>query len=99
MQSLTIIKHHQVINHAQRGLGPCVGWLIREAFIFQTSEHSFHDRIVITIALPTHAAHHLGGLELPLILATGILTAAIRMMQQARLGLALADGHVQRACD
>ncbi len=95
MQSLTIIKHDQVINHAQRGLGPGVGWVLREAFFFQTPKHPFYDGIIITVALPTHTAHHLGIPALLLILRTGILTAAIRMMQQARRGLALSDGHVQ----
>ena len=56
MQALTIIKHGQVVNHAQRSVSPCFWWLVREAFFFQTPKHPFHHRIIITIALPTHAA-------------------------------------------
>jgi len=99
MQPLTIIKHGQVVNHAERGVSPCCWGLIREALVFQTPEHPFHDRIVITIALPTHTAPHPGSSELSLILGTGILTAAIRVMQEAGCRLSLPDGHVQRSRD
>ncbi len=99
MQALTIINQDQVVNHAQRGVSPCFWWLVREAFFFQTSEHPFHHRIIITVPLPTHTADHVGVPKLALILHTGILTATIRMMQQPRLRLALPDGHLQRLCD
>ena len=95
MEALTIIKHDQVVNHAERGMSSRFGWLVREAFFFQASEHPFHDGIVITIAFPTHAADHLGGPELALILATRILTPSIRMMQQPWLGVSLPNGHLQ----
>ena len=89
MQALAIVKHSEIVNDTERGVGPCFWGVVREAFFFQTPEHSFHNGIIITIALPTHAAHHPGGPELALLLGTGILTAAIRVMQQPGRGLAL----------
>ena len=41
----------QVINHAQHGISPCCWWLIHKAFVFQTPEHPFHHRMIITVAL------------------------------------------------
>jgi hypothetical protein len=51
--------------------------VLRETFTFEAPEHPFHDRIIITIALPTHTTDHFSVPELLLVGATGILTAPI----------------------
>ena len=79
MQALTIVKHGEIVNDLECGMGPCCWGLVREAFFFQTTEHSFHNGILITITLSTHAADHPGGSELVLILGTRILAATIRV--------------------
>jgi len=95
MQALTLVKHGEIVNAPERGVGPCFWWLVRAAFFFQTPEYPLHHRIIITIALPTHTAHHSRGLELALIVGTGILTAAIRVMQQAGRGLSLPHSYME----
>lgn len=103
MQALTIVKHDEIVKDPEYGVGPCFWGFVREAFFFQTPEHSFHNGIIITITLPTHAADHPGGLELVLILGTRILTATIRVMHETGRGLPLPHGHVEgprdQACD
>jgi hypothetical protein len=62
---------------------------------FQSGKETFHCRIVITITLPAHTGNHLVfGLELAVGVGA-ILTAAVRMVEQAGRWLPIGNGHLQ----
>ena len=93
---MTIIKHFHIVDDG--GFDGCSGLLLGrvvEPFVFHTAEHALHDRIVPTIAPPTHAADHLMPLEQRLIGLTRILTPAIRVMQESRRRVPSPNGHGQ----
>ena len=53
------------------------------------------DSVIPAIAFPTHAAHKTRSSQMLLIDTTGILTAAVRMVQQAGLHPTAPQGHAE----
>ena len=65
------------------------------AFAFVGGIEAFHRGVVVGISRAAHARGQAGGRELGAILATGILHAAIAVMQQPVGGAAMLQGHLQ----
>ncbi len=88
VEPLAIIRHfHIVDDESCDGFRSLFPNRLIQPFVFDAPKDAFHHGIVPTIAPPTHAADHLMLLEQGLIDGTGILTAAIRVMQKAWRGL------------
>ena len=65
----------------------------------QGAKETFHGGVVKTIASAAHAGRELVALENRLILKTGVLAAAIRVMHRANWRLTAANRHVQGGDD
>jgi len=96
MPPLTIIEPFDERENLSTGLVPCLIRLVMDEFILQGAEEAFRYRVVVTIALPTHARGDPQGRQLLLIGPTGVLRSAIGVMHEPRLSPSLADRHGQR---
>ena len=77
MLPLAIIKDFNVVKDIGSGFRSCPIGLTMKAFPFESGKETFRHRIIITIALPTHATFDPLILEELLEVGTGILTALI----------------------
>ena len=95
MKPLTIVISFDVSEQ----IVPCnipvwIASLVHE-FGFDRAKAAFHRGIVPTISLPAHGLDHPGCIEDLAVIGSGILAAAIGMMDQAWRGLLALDGHGQ----
>ena len=68
----------------------------REEFVFERREKAFGDRVIPTIAAATHALHDAVRRQHRMLVVTGVLTATIRVMEQAGGRLAPGERALQR---
>jgi hypothetical protein len=68
---------------------------LMDEFGFPCAEEALHRRIVPVISVAAHRLNDRGGLQDLAVVTGGVLTAAIRMMAQARPGMPPLDGHRQ----
>ena len=81
---------------ANRSRGIAVGvFALMDEFGFQGAEDALHRRIVPAVWLAAHRWGDGGGLQDLAIIAGSVLTAAIRVMDQARPRTVPLDGHGQ----
>src|SRR5712692_686539 len=81
MQSLSIVKRLQVLKDRLASLRPTLKGLPIHALAFERAKEALHERVIITIPFPAHAHHDAVLREQLPIVGSGILTAAIRVMQ------------------
>lgn len=74
---------------------------MKDQLSFEGAKETFDGCIVVTISFAAHGnrTHHSSLCQQSLILAAGVLTAPVRVMQQARRRLANGDGHLQSVND
>lgn len=95
----TIVKNFNVLKNI--GFSLCFGLIVAmmHQFSFQGPKETFHRRVVVTIAGAAHTTTYLIVGHQSLIIVTCILAALIRVVQQARRGLAHFKRHLQRGDD
>lgn len=79
------------------GLGRLSGWIpcMMHQFGLELGEEALHGCVVVTVAGATHADLNAILGQKPLVAATGVLAAPVRMMQQVvSLGLTLPERHL-----
>ncbi len=90
-----IVKHLDVIERIGNGLAArCVTSAMRP-LVLQAVEEALGRRIVPAVTFPAHARDHAVLGELLLASVAGVLTAPIRVMDQARPRLPAKPGHGQ----
>ena len=101
MTAKTIVEHLDVFKDILSGLGLGSILLMKDQLSFEGAKETFDGCIVVTISFAAHGnrTHHSSLCQQSLILAAGVLTAPVRMMQQARRRLANGDGHLQSVND
>lgn len=83
VQPLAIIKRFDVIKEGQIDLCMREPMPAVNQLCFERAEERFHAGVIVAVARSAHAGEHPMSLEQAAIFMTGILRAAIRMMQQA----------------
>ena len=80
------------------GAGGVAAGLLGEgySFTFVGGHPGLHRGVVVGVAGTAHARLDAGGGEQGAVFGTGILDAAIAMMEQAARRVAMAQGHAQR---
>ena len=99
MTAKTIVEHLDVFKDILSGLGLGSILLMKDQLSFEGAKETFDGCIVITISFAAHTTHHSSLCQQSLILIAGVLTAPVRVMQQARRRLANGDGHLQSVND
>jgi hypothetical protein len=97
MKPLAIVISFDVSEQIVPGSIP--GWvasLVHE-FGFDRAKAAFHRGIVLTISRPAHGLDYPGCIEDLAVIGSGVLAAAIGMMDQAWRRLLALDGHGQCA--
>ena len=95
MPPLTIIKDLDVLENINGCFRPCLIVLSIESFPFERGEETFGHRIVVTISRPTHTARDALAPQQVLEIIAGILTAPIRVVNEARTRSPSAYGHCE----
>src|SRR5712692_1803337 len=93
MPSPPVVERLEVLEELAARRGPRVPSRVVDELDLQRCEEALGDGVVPAIALPAHAADDPVLRQHPLVVAAGVLTAAIRMMQQARRGAAAGQRH------
>jgi hypothetical protein len=92
----SIIEHFEPLKDLLLRFCPCCLSSLKHELRFERMEEAFHDRIVPAIRAATHAHRDaMAGQELT-VPESGILRAAIRVVQQSRRGLSPSERHGQR---
>src|SRR5258706_14138275 len=99
MKALTIVIHLQELNNHGTGMSARVKDMEIDTLDFESAKETFHDGVVVAVGLSAHANGDVVLSQEGLVVMSGILTAAIRMMQQIGLRLALRKCHVQGIVD
>jgi hypothetical protein len=94
MLPCTVVKQLNVSHHISPGLGTREVRALGCPFPLHAPKETLGDRIVQAIALATHATPKTMSSAEPLKGLTGVLTAAITMMQQTGSGLTTPQGHL-----
>ena len=94
MQTLAIVPSFDEFKDGRASLGSR-GEGLAGTFGFERAEKALHDRIVKAISDTAHTDLAVIIRQSLLIGFAGVLTALIRMMQQARRGLTPQHGHLQ----
>ena len=95
MRSDRIIKPLDINENLRAGLRTGLVLLMMTPFIIKGTKEAFHDSIIIAIGLAAHA--YLNSIDCQEIanLIAGILTAAIRVMDEPKPRLMLVQSHAQ----
>src|ERR1044072_3623044 len=99
MTTTAVVKHFDVLEQIRNGLLTRAINLVVDALIVQRVEEALRGRVVPAIALATHRAHYAIVVKLALKRLTGILAAAIGVMNQPRLRTPSQPRHTQRVDD
>lgn len=99
MKSFTVVENLDVFKGGRLHLVMRVVTHAMQTFILETVKPALGRRAVPAVALPAHGTDHAVLFEPGLEGMAGILTAAIRMMQQSRLWPLAKPGHRQRIGD
>jgi hypothetical protein len=86
MTTLPIIEDLRVFENIGSGLSPHTIGLTVDSLSFECGEETFGHRVVVTISRPTHATGDPVVLQQVLEIMAGILTAAIRVVQETGSG-------------
>src|SRR3990172_3630791 len=89
-----VVEAFDVSEDVGLGFNPGMVILKVDLLTFQGAEETLHRGVVITITCVTHADLHAVSRQQALVSHTGILTAAIRMMQQTCGRSAVLHGHL-----
>ena len=95
MTSFSIIEHFDVIEQVGPGLTTSLVYAMIHPLPFQSTKETLHRRVVIPGAYSIHADLNAVGAQQFLIPAIRVLAALVRMMDQIRTWLALAERHIQ----
>ncbi len=99
MSPLSVVKYFNIFKHSISCFCSCLIGLMFDTLLFHCSKETLHKRIIITIPFSAHAHLYLSCFEHGQIALTRILTSSIRVMDQTRSWLALAQRHFCRFCD
>src|SRR2546422_416104 len=97
MSSPPIVEGLEVIEELTARRGPRGPGRVVDELDLQRGEEALGDGVVPAVAPPAHAADDPVLRQPPLVVAAGVLTAAIRMMQQAPRGAASPRTRIKRA--
>lgn len=75
MQTLTVVKHLDVIEQLGVGAGP--GWERLVQLALERAEEALGDGVVVAVGFAVHAAHDTVPVQQLLEVATGVLAAAV----------------------
>ena len=95
MPPLTVIPHFDEFEDRLTRFRPRRKTIVG-ALGFQGGKETLHHGIVVAVAGATHARCDLSLGEQRLVIATGVLAPAIRMVQQVIIMIALPQGHAER---
>src|SRR5262245_26069232 len=99
MASIAVVEDFNVFKDVRLSLQSGEIMTMMEQLSFQGAKETFHRGIVVTIALAAHTSLDvIFGQDLAIIVA-GVLTAPIRMMDQAWLRLTGIQSHSQSSQD
>lgn len=93
MESVTVIKHFDIVDLISSGFVPCSINDISDPFGFKGVKRTFHDDIVPAVVLSDHAANHTVLLLQSLVFVAGILSSTIGVMDYTLLGLSVPVNH------
>src|SRR2546425_9558558 len=93
MPSPPVVEALEVIEELTARRGPRAPGRVVDELDLQRGEEALSDGVVPAVAPPAHAADDPVLRQHPLVVAAGVLTAAIRMMQQAPRGTAASQRH------
>ena len=82
MAPLAIVKYFDVLEDRGSRFTPSPESVVMDLFVFERTEETLSDRIVITVAAPTHAGDHPVLFEYGQISRARVLPTLIGMMDQ-----------------
>ena len=95
MKSLTIVIDLQELKDDGTGMGTGLKDMKMGTLGFERTKEALHDGVIIAVSGAAHANSDGVLSQQGLVIMSGILAAAIRMMKQIALRLALRQSHVQ----
>ena len=95
----SIVKRLDVLENRLPRLVPGRIVAVMNQFGLEGSEKTFHDGVVPAVALAAHALDDSLAGQQPAEVVAGVLTAAIRMKNQAAIGPSVLDRHLQGVDD
>ncbi len=93
MQSLAIGEHLNILRDGVAGFGLMLEAPMPDSLVLQRTEEALDRRIILAIALATHAGDHTSSGEEPLRDTGSILVALVTVMQEPGARVALAPRH------
>ena len=93
--SLSIVEELDVGEHMLDRLGTRQVVFVVDPFGLELAKKTLGRRVVVAVATPAHATQDLPAVEQALEIIAGILAAAVAVMQQPGLLLAIRQGHLQ----
>src|SRR5258705_4125753 len=95
METLTIVINLQELKNHGTGMSARVKDMEIDTFGFESAKETFHDGVVVAVGLSAHANGDVVLSQEGLVVISGILAPAIRMMEQFGLRLAFRKRHMQ----
>ena len=83
MKTIAVIKHLDVLNHITSCIASGTINYVGSPFGFQTVKETLRNSIIPAITLSTHTADHTIDAQELLVITTGILASAVRVMNQS----------------
>src|SRR4029077_7754770 len=95
MTTTAVVEHFDVFEHISYRFLACAVALPMHSLVLQTVEEALGGRIVPAVTLAAHRAVHAVLTKLGLKRMTGVLTTAVRVMDQPRLRMPSEPRHGQ----
>ena len=93
MQSLAIVEHLNILRDGVAGFGLMLEAPMPDSLVLQRTEEALDRRVIVAIALATHAGDHTSSGEEPLVDTGSILVALVTVMQEPAARAPLAPRH------
>lgn len=95
MQSLTVVEAFDVSDDRDPCDVPGGEGLAMDQFVLQGRKEALGTRVVVAVAVSTHAGQHAVCRHQSTVVARAVEHAAVRVMDEARWRLSMGDGHAQ----